>query len=117
MLKNFCSVQDLVTHIYTESKKFYEGTEFEDNWYFYHDALSLMTAKSTIEWMADVGYLKHWLLPVHGLNSEFKRYKGRPIGNSPEMMPWDCSLNMDLIHAVDQHCVMTALYAKDESPI
>jgi hypothetical protein len=46
-------------------------------------------------------YLKRWLLPVNiMLSKDVINLKNfllhRPIGNSPEMMPWDCSLNKDI---------------------
>jgi hypothetical protein len=34
-----------------ESQRVMEGTYHEDDWFFYHDALSLMMATQTIEWM------------------------------------------------------------------
>lgn len=62
-LKNFCSVRELVTHIYEETKRQFQDTIYKDSFYFYHDALSLMTATSTMDWMRETGILKHWLLP------------------------------------------------------
>jgi len=105
-LKKYRCITDLVTHIYEESKKLFADTMFKDNWYFYHDALSLMTSKCTLEWMESKGYLKHWLLPKFDLNGD-TRYAGRPIGNSPEMMPMDCHLNKDLDNAVRRHIAVT----------
>jgi hypothetical protein len=40
-----------------------EGTEQEDDWCFYHDALSLMTAKEMILWMKAKKNYKWWILP------------------------------------------------------
>ena len=74
-----------------------------DNWMFFHDALSLMTAESCKLWMERRGILKHWILPECGLHQDqpgLKDYWHRPVGNSPELMPWDCSLNKDLQDAV-----------------
>ena len=34
-------------------------------------------------------------------------YAGRPVGNSPEMMPLDCSLNKDVDCCVDRHIFAT----------
>jgi hypothetical protein len=62
----------------------------EDDCFFNHETLSLMTAAQTIEWMSKKDYLKRWLLPVNMLsedNSDLKNFLRRPIGNSPEMMP------------------------------
>ena len=48
-LNNYCNIKDLVTHIYKESKRMFKGTNCKDSWYFYHDALSIMTSASTRE--------------------------------------------------------------------
>ncbi|CAB9505297.1 unknown protein [Seminavis robusta] len=116
-LSPYCCVTDLVEHIYLKTKHFYESRhhDFGNNWYFYHDALSLMTAKVTVKWMKEKGYYKHWLLPVLGVNMEpeLKRYSKAPVGNSPELMPWDCSLNKDLMDSLAYHCLMTS-HMKDE---
>jgi hypothetical protein len=39
---------------------------------------------------------KRWLLPLNGLSTDLKAYVGRPVGNSPELMPLDCSLDHDM---------------------
>jgi hypothetical protein len=83
----------------------FSDTKYSDSWMFYHDALSLMTAKSCIEWMKlqKIGnrtYYDCWLLPTHGCNAEHKRYAGRPVGDRPEVMAWDCHLNKYVDDAV-----------------
>ena len=67
-MKALVDIQALVEHIYNESKAHFQGTVYEDNWFFYHDALSLMTATETVEWMQREGYYKHWILPENDLN-------------------------------------------------
>ena len=44
LLSPYVCVTDLVTHIITKSKKVMTGTKHENDWYFYHNALSLMTS-------------------------------------------------------------------------
>ena len=41
-------------------------------------------------------------------NKNCKRYAGRPVGNSPELMPLDNSLNNDLQMSHRYHCIVTA---------
>ena len=53
---------------------------YQDNWYFYHDALSLMTCADSIAWMKKEGIYKHWLLPCNGLNKGTD-YSDKPTGN------------------------------------
>ena len=38
-------------HIVIKTRDFFKGTNHEDDWLFYHDALSLLTAKDCIAWM------------------------------------------------------------------
>jgi len=109
-------ITDLVTHICTESARVMHGTVHENNWVFYHDALQLMTTKSTIEWMAEQNYLDRWLLPVEGLN-DGTRYQGRPIGNSSELMPLDTSLNKDIHDAFTRHRALTVHLPHDHPAI
>ena len=43
-LKIHACITDIVSHIYEETKRVMKGTIYEDSWYFYHDALSLITS-------------------------------------------------------------------------
>jgi hypothetical protein len=55
-------------------------------------------------------YLKRWILPVNELHQDdpsLKKYFHRPVGNSPENMPWDSSLNQDVHAAVQRHVLLT----------
>jgi hypothetical protein len=95
-MSQYICVTQLVEHIVVESAKQFVSTKFEESWVFYHDALSLMTGTDTIEWMKQQDYLKQWILPVNELHQDdpmLKKYFYRPVGNSPENMPWDSSLN------------------------
>jgi hypothetical protein len=62
-------VTELVTHIYKESKRVMKGTTHEKDWVLYHDALLLMTAQETVEWMKNTfgengeSYYSQWILP------------------------------------------------------
>ena len=40
-------------------------------------------------------------------------YFGRPVGNSPEIMPWDCSLNRDLHSCVEFYSSICRWLPKD----
>ena len=89
-------------------RKFFEGTNFEDNWFFYHNVLSLMTEKNCIVWMKRKGYYKHWILPELGLNNDIGNFGGRPVRASPEFMPLDASLNKDVHKMVDNSCLLSS---------
>ena len=107
-MQKYVCVTKLVEHIYNQTEQAFRGTTNEDSWFFYHDALAQMTAKSTIEWMQDKGYYKRWLVPQLGLNSWLKYYANRPVGNRPEFMPLDNALNADIQHSLSLHCAITA---------
>jgi len=103
-------VTHLVEHMVTECKRFFAGTRYSQNWMFYHDALSLMTAKDTVAWMKAKGYYERWILPENGLHTDdpdLKAYLHRPVGDSPELMPWDTNLNSDVKNSVQMHIDLT----------
>ena len=93
--------------MYTETKKAFEGTTHADIFFFYHDALALMTAKETKQWMNEQGILKHWILPELGLNKG-TRYEDRVPGNAPEFNALDSNCNRDIHCAVLEHVSYTA---------
>jgi hypothetical protein len=82
------------------------GTKYEGRGVFYHDALTQLTCASTVNWMKEKGYYKYWILPETGLNANTK-YSSRPVGDSPELMPWDCSLIKDLDDSFRRHRAWT----------
>jgi len=114
MSKYMC-VKELVRDIHDRTKEAFKGTTHEDDWYFYHDALSQMTAKTTVEWMKQEGYYKRWLIPQLGLNDDISSFGGRPVGNRPEFMPLDNSLNNDIQLCLSLHCAITA-HLPDDDP-
>ena len=113
-MKKYMCVTELVTKIHDRTKDAFLGTTHEDDWYFYHDALSQMTAKTTVAWMKEKGYYKRWLIPQLGCN-EGTIFQNRPVGNSPEFMPLDMSLNNDVQLALSLHCAITA-HLPDDDP-
>ena len=84
-----------------------------DDWFFQHDALTQMTCLDTIDWIKSKGYYRRWLLPELGINNG-TIYAGRPIGNSPEFMAWDCSLNKDVDDAFHRHQQITSSFGADD---
>lgn len=102
----YCCITNLVEWIIELCKKMFEGTSHENNWFFYHDALSQLTAKDTVEWMKQKGYYNRWIHPVNQLHQDqpdLKIYFHHPVGNRPELMPWDNNLNQDVHSAVNRH--------------
>jgi hypothetical protein len=101
----------------SETKPVFKGTTHEHDCKFYHDALSQMTAKDCIAWMENKEYYNMWILPVNGLHKDFedlKVYVGCPVGNSPELMNCDSSLNKDVHECVDRHITATSDFDKED---
>jgi hypothetical protein len=109
-------ITELIEHIAIESQQCFSDTEYYNSYHWYHDALSQLTANETIEYMKNTnipgeGNIKifdRWIKPELGLNDKFgKRWMGRLIGNSPELMPLDNSCNQDVHESVRRHVVMS----------
>ena len=81
MLK-FCCITDLILFMMKESENLMKGSVHEDDLFIVHDALVLMTAKETIEWMNEKNCFHCWLLPMNGLQDGIP-YAGLPVGNIP----------------------------------
>ena len=79
---------------------------YEDDFFIVHDALVLLKSKGKINWMIQKGYLHRWLLPLNVLQ-DGTPYASRPVGNSPEFMHLDNSLNRDILHSLRFHCVLS----------
>ena len=63
--------------------------------------------------MKQQGYYKQWLVPQLGCNEETV-FKNRPVGNSPEFMPLDMSLNNDIQLSLSLYCAITSHLDKDD---
>ena len=105
-MKRFILSNRLVKQIYENTKKVFSGSMYKNNFYFYHDTLSLMTSHSCKECMTRTGIINHWVLPQKDINKQTK-YFNRPVGNSPEVMPMDSNLNKDLHEGVNWLCCIT----------
>jgi len=93
-------------YLYKESARMFKGTNHEDDWYLYHDALTTMTSATTIALMKDMGYYKKWLLPKLGILKGTIYHSSIP-GDAPELMPMDNSLNNDFDQSAIRHVAIT----------
>ena len=91
-----------------------KGSVHDEDFYFFHDALVLITAKETIKWMKEKGYLNCWLFPLNGLQDGNPR-SGRPVGNSPEFMPLDNSLNRYILQSLHFHFFSQSIVDGEEA--
>jgi len=81
-MKPFVCITHLVYWIMEESKKIIQDMNHEEDWCFYHDVLSLMTAAATLACMKkttvdSVTIKKRWLVPQKEVNKGMI-YEGRP---------------------------------------
>ena len=125
-LTRFKCVTDLVEHMDRETKKCFKDTPFADTYYWSHDALSQMCDKRCTDWMIEKGFYKHWMKPElecndvvitqtdDGKAKHNHHYKGRPVGDQPELMPLDASLNWDIDCSLNMHVLMTSHLKKDD---
>ena len=113
-MKKYVCVTELVKRIHHETRDAFVGTHHEEDWFFYHDALSLMTANETVAWMKYKGYYKQWLIPQLGCNGD-TIYRSRPVCNSLEWMPLDNALNNVIQQSISVHHAITA-HLPDNDP-
>ena len=118
-MTNKVCVTELITHINNTTAAAYKGTPYEKTYLWSHDALSQLIDGRCQEWMKEQNFYKNWLKPELGISDEVvwtcdgnrtisTRYKARPVGDSPEMMPLDNSLFRDLRSSLDLHVAITA---------
>ena len=88
-----------------EEENLMKGSVQEYDFFIFHYALVLMTAKETIKWTKEKNCSHRWLLPMNILQDRTP-YDGRPVGNSPECMPLDNILNRDILQSFRFHCVL-----------
>ena len=112
-MSKFCFITDMIRFMMKEAENLMKGSVHEDDFFIFHDALVLMTAKETIEWTKEKNYFHRWLMPMNGLQDR-TTYAGRPVGNSPEFMPLDNSLNRDILHSLHFHCVLSRFVLEGE---
>ena len=113
-MSKFCCITDLIRFMMKEEENLMKGSVNEDDFFIIHDALVLMTAKETIEWMKEKNFFHSWLLPMNGLQ-DGTPYDGHPVGNSPDFMPLDNSLNRDILQSLCFHCVLSRFVLDGEA--
>ena len=115
-------IRDLVDHMYEKSRDAFtvDGVT-DESFRIYHDALSQLTDSACQKYIQDKGYHKYFILPVLGCNDVIRnskgginiKFKGRNIGDSPELMPLDTSIFADLMRAIHYHVARTRCFRSD----
>ena len=113
-LKKYMDPRSLVLWLEEQRKEIFKGTAAsEEDTFWYHDALTILTDKEVQAWMREKGILRHWILPEQGLNKG-TRWANSPTGDSPKLMPMDNNLNKDVKTGLKFHARATA-HAADKS--
>ena len=97
-MSKLCCINDLIVFMMNEAEKLVKGSVHDDDFYIVQDAVVLMKSKEKINRMKQNDYLPRWLLTLNGLQYGTP-YNGRPVGNIPEFVPLDNSLNRDILHS------------------
>ena len=95
-ISRFYCITNIISFMMNEVENMMKGSVYEDDFFIVHDALVLIIAKETINWMRQNGYLHQWLLPLNGLQDGIT-YVRRPVGNIPEFMPLGNSLYREFL--------------------
>jgi hypothetical protein len=100
-------VTTMIHHMVDEVNRVMKGTNHEGEGQFYHDTLTLMTCEKSKAYMLQHDLLKYWLLPLENLQKG-TRYHNYIPGDSPEMMPLDETLHMDIHACARYHVAITS---------
>ena len=68
-ISKFCCITDLIRFMMKEAENLMKGSVHEDDFFIVNDALVLMTAKETIEWMKEKNCFHRWFLPMNGFRT------------------------------------------------
>jgi hypothetical protein len=104
-----------VDHVINEGNRLFADTRFKNTWTIYHDALPQWWERRTQEYIAERGFAdRQWRSNAETDLQIAGHYRGKLMGDSPELMPLDSSLFSDLIEKVAWLVVSTASLAEEE---
>ena len=112
-MSKFCCITDLIRFMMKEADKLMKGSVHEDDFFFFHDDLVLITPKERIKCMKENNCFYRLLLPINGLQDRTP-YAGRPVDNIPGFMPLDNSLNIEILNSLRLHCVLRRFFIDGE---
>jgi hypothetical protein len=78
-LSGYRCVTEMIYHIDNETKRVTKETKNEGQGFWYHDALSLMTCKKSIQYMKAKCIFKNWLLPWGRLQEGTRYHESIPV--------------------------------------
>ena len=105
-------VTDLIDHMITESVKLYKGTDMENKFMMFHDALAAWNEHAVQQYIKDKypGFERRFITPV-GKTCAGTIYKSKAPGNSPENARGLDSFGFaDLEYAMCFNCALSGVY-------
>ena len=109
------SIQVLVDHVIAEGNRLFSDTRFAGTWSIYHDALPQWWEQRTQEYIRERGFAdRQWRANDDTDLLIAGHYRGKLMGDSPELMPLDSSLFSDLIEKVAWLVVSTAALVEEK---
>jgi hypothetical protein len=113
--KEYCCITELMNFMVEESKKFYEGTDMEDNFFIFHDGLKAWWEKEAQEHLDNLGFRDRQFRCLHPTNADLPAYREKVAGDSPELMRGlDSHGFSDFIRCIEQHTALTVDYLDDD---
>ena len=107
-------ITEIMDHVVAEGNRLFKGTEFENTWKIYHDALPQWWEAGAQEHLARLGFNnRHWWANKETDKNIAKKYWNKIMGDSPNLMPLDYSLFNNLIEAISMNVVATAGRSKN----
>ena len=111
--KTYRNIQDMIDHIWFESKKAFEGTNRESSFTIQHDHLKQMWTPRGIAYMVEIG-MWEYLFKISGSSCALVSslyQKGPLVGNSPELnRGTDAHCFADFKRAINLHTMLTLFY-------
>ncbi|KAJ1385737.1 hypothetical protein B484DRAFT_461248, partial [Ochromonadaceae sp. CCMP2298] len=108
-----CCITEIIDHMWSESKKIYAGTEYENSFFIYRDALKQFWEKDAIQYIKQQGWNDR-LLRITGSTNALvgKHYEEQVVGDNPEMArALDAFGFSDLKRSMAYHTSLSSLYA------
>ena len=101
-------IKELIDHTIDEGNRLFSDTRFANTWFIYHDALPQWWEKGVQDHIRERGFENcQWRARGEMNLHVASHYRGRLMGDSPELMPLDSSLFGDLIEMVARLVVTT----------
>ncbi len=103
------SIKELIDHVIDEGNRLFADTAYANTWMIYHDALPQWWEKGAQHHIRSRGFAeRQWKARGDTNDKVAAHYRGKLMGDSPELMPLDSSLFSDLIEKVAWLVVATA---------